>query len=246
VQRINFILIDPNNTAEVELTRKLYKASHLKHLPLNYNQNVDLANSIDFKLTDNHQVLNIQLGNSATEANNHVDCLQVIRKFKNENIKLIIPLAYGRDTYAKFVKENANELFVDKVVIHERFISREEYVRNLNEVDIGIMYHNRSQAFGNCVTLLSLGKKLFLKSNNPLFTLFNKVGIKVFDANLIRRMDFKEFAEPLSEGEKQINISLTLKYFSNERRLEYLEKTLNYRDASLESAKSTEVLCNGK
>ena len=44
---------------------------------------------------DEKQIINILIGNSATETNNHIEVLDLLSKFKNEDIKIYVPLSYG-------------------------------------------------------------------------------------------------------------------------------------------------------
>jgi hypothetical protein len=226
INRINYLIFDPNNSFELELVKKIYSLDKLQMLPFLYDQNFDLANKlrIDKVYTT---LIRVQIGNSATESNNHADCIKILKKFDKENIKLIIPLSYGSAIYAEFVKKYSLKYFLNKFESIEKFMSRDDYVRKLNEVDVAVMYHNRSQAFGNMITLLSLGKKLYLKSNNPLWQLFKKTGIRVFDANLIKDQSFEEFSTLLSTSEVNNNIKIIERLFSENKRLEYLRNILN-------------------
>lgn len=227
VERINYILVDENSSGEVSIVRKLYGIKNLPFLGFNYNQNFDLAKSIhnDFEKADS--ITRIQVGNSASATNNHVDLFYILKNYLKENIQLDIPLAYGDKNYAGFVKENGTELFQDKINYIENFVTRETYVQNLLEIDICIMFHNRSQALGNCITLLTLGKKLFLKSNNALWELFTTAGIVVFDACKIASMSFAEFKRPLTRAQVEGNITKLEAMFSKEKRQQDLKIVLN-------------------
>ena len=172
VHRINYLLLDSNCFAELEKIKNIYGMNVICNLPLFYNQNFDLANKLKVTKLKNNAI-NVQIGNSATEANNHVDCFRVLKKHTNKNLKLILPLSYGTPKYLEFVKKHCITIFKNKCEFLEKFLPREEYIDKLNEVDIAIMFHNRSQAFGNCIALLTLGKKLFIKSNNPMWHFFS-------------------------------------------------------------------------
>jgi dTDP-N-acetylfucosamine:lipid II N-acetylfucosaminyltransferase len=227
IHRINYLLLSDIDSGQVDDIKNIYSVSELPYRGFLYNQNFDLANQLRNTSKKVSNTVVIQLGNSATESNNHVDCFKMLNKFKDNDIILTLPLSYGTPQYAEFVKERGIKYFGIKFNAMENFMSRTTYVQKLNKVDIGIMYHNRSQAFGNCITLLTLGKKLYLKRNNPLRQLFNKVGIIVFDAHTIKDLSFKEFSEPLSENEIKNNIDKISNLFSERKRLEYLTKLLN-------------------
>jgi dTDP-N-acetylfucosamine:lipid II N-acetylfucosaminyltransferase len=224
VHRINYLLIQ-NNSIEFDLIRNIYQIPEISCLPFFYDQNFDLANKL--RIVQVKSNINIQIGNSATSANNHVDCFKILRSFNNENIKLILPLSYGESGYGEFVKRNCLKIFRNKCEFLERFMPREEYIVKLNEIDVAIMFHNRSQAFGNCISLLTLGKKLYLKSNNPLYQVFQMGGIIVFDANKIKDLTFEEFIKPLKEDQIQSNIEKISNFYSEKTRLKNLRILLN-------------------
>jgi len=227
VRRINYLLLDPNLfSADFDKIKSIYELNELHGLPFVYNQNFDLANELrTVKIKDDK--INVQIGNSANESNNHADCIKALEKFNNKNIKIILPLSYGALNYAEFVKKYCLKTFLNKCEFIEKFMSRIEYVEKLKEVDVAVMFHNRSQAFGNCITLLTLGKKLYIKSDNPFSQLFQKVGIVVFDAKTIKDITFEEFSRPLTDRQIQSNIEKISNLFSEKRRLEDLSNLLN-------------------
>jgi hypothetical protein len=227
IERINYILIDPNNVGEVAFAKKIYGIKNLRTLPFHYDLNFDFANSIRGERSIANKYVNILIGNSGTAMNNHADCLNVLKKYRDENIKILLPLSYGNKEYIKFVKQEAEKIFFQKTRPIEAFLARADYVHLLNSVDIAIMYHNRSQAFGNMITLLSLGKKLYLKKQNPLWKLFQKTGILVFDACKIKDISFKDFSTPLTSLEIEVNVEKVSKLFSDKKRLEYVEYIFN-------------------
>ena len=217
----------PNNSDEINLIKHIYKLDSIDYLPFLYNQNFDLANSLRESKQDNKQAICIQIGNSAAETNNHLDSFNELKKFKDNEISLVLPLSYGSKEYSRKVKAAGQFIFGNKFSAIEDFMSREEYIKYLNRVDVCIMYHNRSQAFGNCIALLTLGKKLYLKSKNPLYQLFKSSGLIVFDALKIKDMPFEAFSKPLSDENIRENIERINGLFSKKMRLAYLAKVLN-------------------
>lgn len=226
IQRINSICINRFATGEIESIKKMYNAERIVHRYFSWNQNFDTAQSLKQDKMPGGPVM-VQVGNSATETNNHLDLLPKLAKFFTEDVSIILPLAYGKEEYATVIKDKGDELFPGKIVYKEKFVGREKYVKDLNSVDICIMYHNRSQALGNCVTLLALGKKLFLKKENPLYGMFLKMGVMVFDAGLVEKISFEEFKAPLSEQQKTINVKNLSACFSYNVRMEELKALVN-------------------
>lgn len=225
VQRINFILLHEANGDEVTLTAKLYDAPQLEHLPFFYDVNIEMAlNLQDTCISADNKKCRILLGNSATETNNHLDAFEVLKRFRNDDIEIEIPLSYGSENYQQLIAKRGKHIFGNKVELLTGFMLREEYIKQLSAIDIGIMFHNRSQAFGNCIALLGMGKKLFIKKNNPLWTLFTKTGIKVYDANTINKLSFEELKQPLPAEQKAQHRQVLQTAFSRAKRLQWYKQ----------------------
>ncbi|GAB6099408.1 TDP-N-acetylfucosamine:lipid II N-acetylfucosaminyltransferase [Halanaerocella petrolearia] len=109
----------------------------------------------------------IQLGNSADPRNRHIEALQNLEKFRNENIKIVCPLSYGgTEDYIRKVKRVGEKIFEDKFVTMDRFLPEEEYYKFLSNVDIAIFNHDRQQATGNILSLLYFGKKIYINKKD--------------------------------------------------------------------------------
>ena len=226
INRINYLIVGENMVADYKKVIKIYRPTSAKHLPFIYNQNFDLALSLGV-IQKFGKCVNVQIGNSATYMNNHLDVLDKLKKFSNEDVNFTLPLSYGNKEYAEFVKDQYFDFFGPKVNFMEEFISREDYVIKLQQIDIGIMYHNRSQALGNCVTLLTLGKKLYMKRKNPLWDMFNRIGVIIFDADKLDKISFDEFKKPLTAEQVSSNIQKLSFSFSEKKRLENIAKLVN-------------------
>lgn len=198
---------------DYELAQKWYGAKGEYYECFMYPSN--LYKEYDIKPKE-HDAINIQLGNSADPSNNHIDILKKLVKYKDENIQLFIPLSYGNEEYAKKVIAYGKELFGDKFVPLTEFMPFEKYLEFLGEIDIAIFAHKRQQAMGNTITLLGLGKKVYMRSNITPWQLFKDIDVKVFDVddikiNLIDEQTQKENQEKIKE------------YFSKENYLNQLK-----------------------
>ncbi|MCT7586743.1 TDP-N-acetylfucosamine:lipid II N-acetylfucosaminyltransferase [Aliarcobacter butzleri] len=198
---------------DYELAQKWYGAKGEYYECFMYPSN--LYKEYDIKPKE-HDAINIQLGNSADPSNNHIYILKKLVKYKDENIQLFIPLSYGNEEYAKKVIAYGKELFGDKFVPLTEFMPFEKYLEFLGEIDIAIFAHKRQQAMGNTITLLGLGKKVYMRSNITPWQLFKDIDVKVFDVddikiNLIDEQTQKENQEKIKE------------YFSKENYLNQLK-----------------------
>lgn len=165
------------------LAQKWYGASGEYHECFMYPSNLYKEHDIKQKELN---TINIQIGNSADPSNNHLDVLSKLVKYKDENIQIFTPLSYGDQEYAKDVIAKGKELFGEKFVALTDFMPFEKYLEFLGEIDIAIFAHKRQQAMGNTITLLGLGKKVYMRSDISPWQLFNDIDVKVFDVDDIQ------------------------------------------------------------
>ena len=123
----------------------------------------------------------ILVGNSAAPTNRHLFVFDKLKKFKQERIKIVVPLSYGKEkNYIRQVVEVGKEIFREKIIFIFDFLNYAQYLQILFNVHIGIFYQNRSQGFGNIIQLLGLGKKIYLDQNQASYKYFSSLGIKVY------------------------------------------------------------------
>jgi hypothetical protein len=174
---------------DVELARQWYGAKGTYHECIMY-----LSNVVDPKVTaesapaSDHDGLNILLGNSADPSNNHIEALERLLPFKDQAIKIYAPLSYGDQNHAKKVISQGKAWFGDKFVPMTDFMPFEQYLEFLKSLDIAIFNHQRQQAMGNTITLLGMGKTVFMRSDVSQWGLLNTAGIAVLD---VERGDLK-------------------------------------------------------
>lgn len=89
------------------------------------------------------------------------------------------------------------------------FMAFDEYLDFLSNIDVAIFNHERQQAMGNKITLLGLGKKVYMRSDITPWSTFSEKGIQVFD---IENIDILQ----LDENIRQQNMVRVKEYFSQE------------------------------
>lgn len=152
--------------------------------------------------TENHPVV-IQIGNSADPANQHIEVLRQLARFKQENLQIIVPLSYGDLSYAKTVIEAGVELFGDKFRAITDYLSPEAYSQMLNEVDIAIFNNDRQQALGNISILLYLNKTVYIRSDTTMWAEFQKDDFHLHDYLLVNEYDFGNFCKKTSNPKRK-------------------------------------------
>jgi len=151
--------------------------------------------------------INIQIGNSADPSNEHFEMLGILKKYRDEDIKIFAPLSYGPKEYALRVKEEGERIFGKKFVALLDFMPYEQYLRFLGDVDIAMFNHRRQQAMGNTISLLGLGKRVYMRRDVTQCALFDRLGINVFD--------IKDFSLCQSaEFDVSLNVERIKMYFS--------------------------------
>lgn len=202
IKRIGFLLTYVKG--DVDLARKHYSARGQYLETIGYLSNVIPIHTSYFEKNKKNNI-NILVGNSADPTNNHFDTLDKLAKFKNENIKIYVPLSYGDKDYAKKVIHYGSSIFGDKFISITEFIPYNEYMHFLKDIDIAVFNHQRQQAMGNTINLLAMGKKVYLREGTTQKEFFNNLNVKTFD---IKDLDIFENFSPEKKSE------ILMKYFS--------------------------------
>lgn len=193
---------------DVALARKWYGATGEYHECILYRSNLYK----DYQVPKvNNSAINIQVGNSADVSNNHVEVLQKLLPYKDENIKIHVPLSYGSKEYAQQVILQGREWFGEKFNAITELMSFQDYLAFLGNIDIAIFNHRRQQGMGNTITLLGLGKTVYLRSDTAQWKFFEDRKIAIKDTKDFKNLDFLFHIE---------NVSIVKEYFSEK----------NYRD----------------
>ena len=177
---------------DAKLARQWYGAKGKYHECLMYPSNVVDPKIIESEQDqlEEHSVLNILVGNSADPSNNHIEVFEKLLPYKHENINIFAPLSYGDPEHVKKVIEKGNEWFGSKFTPITSFMASYEYLRFLKSIDIAIFNHKRQQAMGNTITLLGMGKTLFMRTDVSHYALLKELKLNLknfsdFDLNLL-------------------------------------------------------------
>jgi len=161
------------------------------------------------------QKVNVLVGNSTDPTNNHIEIFNMIEEQIEEIDKIYCPLSYGifRDYKDSIIKEGTKR-FGDKFVALTDFMTIEEYTEFLKTIDVAIFNHNRQQAMGVTLSLLSLGKIVYCKGGTTSYNSLTERGFAVFAVNLIKEAGIK------FNRNVDINKELLESYYSKEQLLE--------------------------
>lgn len=201
-------------TGDFDLAKKWYK-TNAKNIRINYcdENEINILKDVQKMKLPKMDTVNILLGNSATESNCHIEMLDVLSKFKNENICIYVPLSYGNMEYAEKVKEHGSKIFCDKIVYIEKFLDRRQYFSLLARMQVTIFNHNRQQALGNIFAMLYLGKKVYLRQGTAMWSeITDSWKYHVFSTEEIENLTLQELCE-YSNMEQTENVEIAERFY---------------------------------
>lgn len=177
--------------------------------PSNLYKDYDLE-----EIYKDHDEIVIQVGNSACNTNNHIEVFEKLAKYKEKNIVIVCPLSYsGKQNYINNVIDKGRSIFEEKFIPIIDFMPLNEYLTVLAKVDVAIFNHNRQRGLGNIITLLGLGKKVYIRKETTTWDFCLEHDLKVFNGN----EDFEDLFEGLNINEKNKNINNVKMKFSEEK-----------------------------
>lgn len=195
---------------DVDLARKWYKTKGKHKLCICYMSNVWKPTPITKK---NNSKINIMMGNSATESNRHDILFEKTKHLKSENVTVFCPLSYGDSNYAQIISEKGQKVFGDKFKPMRVLLEYNEYMEFLGNIDICVFAHNRQQGMGSTITLLGMGKKVFLSRDNVQWHMLREMGLELFDVEGFE-------ASPLPAESAKKNIEIICSTFSEQALLD--------------------------
>ena len=166
----------------------------------------------------------IMIGHSANSSLNHIKYLKKLAHLKNENIRILMPMVYGREDYKNKVKKKAYDIFGNKAIVWTEKLKYDDYLRLLNLIDISIFDAKHQMAMGNISDLLLLGKLVVLNKKGIAYQTLQNNGIKIHDTSIIDNISYKGMESIISKNKPLI----AKKYFYNLRTKEAIDKKWSY------------------
>lgn len=227
IRRIDYIIMPEHSQKSYEFVNNIYPALRAKRVCGTFNQNVDKAVNYDLKsIPAEDEPLRILLGNSSDPMGNHLDAIKFLAKRLEKNSQVFCLLSYGDKVSRDWTIDYGKKVFGDRFHPVLDYMQRDEFVSFVQSMDIVVMYHNRSQAAGNVMTSISLGKPVFMKPNSTLFSLVHDIGVSsVYSVRQIGGCNLRETVKE-AQRNRQHNISLIESEYSDETRLKHLKALL--------------------
>jgi len=159
------------------------------------------------KQIDRGKEIRVQVGNSGTPPNDHLQIFEILSKHQRRNLKVFAPLV-ATEMYAPYVKtviEKGHEIFSDQFFSQLELIPILEYLKHLKSLDILILNHRRQQGFGNVVICLYFGVKVFIRRDVSIWAyLRDKLHCHLFDSSTLDGTG-SELLEPINQEQKNHN-----------------------------------------
>lgn len=137
-------------------------------------------------------IIHIQVGHSGSQNGNQIEVLEKLEVYKNENIRIYCPLAYGDDFHIDRVIAFGKKAFGDKFIAMKELMPSKEYAAFINKMDILIINTEIQQALGNIYSYLYAGKKVYLKKNKELDNYFTELDFITYKTEDIDK-DYQTF-----------------------------------------------------
>lgn len=145
--------------------------------------------------------INILLGHSGDVAGNQSLGLELLKKYRNENIKIYAPLAYGDSSYIQSVIDKGKALFGGKFIPLTKFMNTSLYYEFLKKIDVAVFPMSRKMAGTTIAYLNLLGKKIYV--NKTLTESFGEV--KLNNVEEIKDLSLEAFIHN-SNNKSKVNI----------------------------------------
>lgn len=158
----------------------------------------------------------IQLGNSASFSNNHLDALLLLAAPGLESRRVIVPLGYGDSRYRDAVVAAGREALGDRFCPLVDFIPPVEYRRVMASCGHVIMNHLRQQALGSILGSLWRGARIYMNETEA-YSGLRRAGfdVRLISEDLVGAADGR-LPAPSDEGTAR-HRDLLLEEFGRER-----------------------------
>lgn len=158
---------------------------------------------------------NILVGNSCTLENNHLDAFAVLQQMDTADSEVIVPLSYGEPWLRKKVISSGHASFERFRPLIE-FMPRDEYNQIIQSCSVVVMNHWRGQAFGNVMTSLWLGARVYMSRKSPLYAFFRRIGCVLYCIEDDLKPANPQALLPLSAEDREVNRNIIRSIYSKD------------------------------
>ena len=146
--------------------------------------------------------INIQAGHAGFELTNTTETLNILKKFKDENIRIFSPLSYGNKNYINDVIKTGKEIFGQKFIPLTNQMSGDKYEKLLSYMDIYIHNSTGQMGLGNIDINMALMNKVYLNDKGVVYNDYVMQGYNVSRVSDINNQSFDVFSHYDTEDAK--------------------------------------------
>lgn len=147
---------------------------------------------------DSSKPLRVLIGHRCSEQVGHLECLNALRKFNRDNMRIVIPLGQNENpNYVDLVKKTAIQAFGEKASFIDRYLSKDELHKLAYDMDVAFFNSPRQIALGTLYLLFLSGTKVFMPAESVMSRFFKLQGIPILDIESVATMGFETFSQPI-------------------------------------------------
>jgi hypothetical protein len=133
---------------------------------------------------------NILVGNSNDPSNKHIQVFDLLMTCDLKPAAVYSILSYGiYSEYKKQIVEEGFKRFGKNFISVTEFMGLDEYIKLLDKIDYVIFNHERQEAMGATIQLMSLAKPIFFNPVSPAYISFKRRGYNVFSNQELRNFE---------------------------------------------------------
>lgn len=223
LKRVDFLM---GSSMELFEEVKAYIGSpNMKHLQYSYFTLERLIGDDLLDKTVNGR--NILLGNSATPDNNHLDAMLLLKRVSVPNLsEIITPLSYSDLWIKHMVSTVGRILFNGQFYPLLEYMPRAEYNKLVQSCSVFIANHHRPNAFGNTLTALWLGARVYVSNENVQTKFLQRLGLHVNIIENDLKRSRRNLFTPLSDVEREENREIIRKMYGKEQMQKNIENII--------------------
>jgi len=135
---------------------------------------------------ESNEVLNIFLGHNGYPDVNYKEIIDFLDKIKNNySFNVTCVLSYGDKEYISFILKYGKEKLGERFKPLVNFMDMDEYYAMFDSFNVFIFNSSLQTGAGNIYQALKMGKKVFLRSENPIFQYLNQRGLVIFPIHVL-------------------------------------------------------------
>lgn len=125
-----------------------------------------------------HEII---INHQASATGNHITLMKRVKQLDtNGQFDITMPLSYGSGNIRKLCMKQGTAMFGPKFHPILKFMPKDEYFNLIDRAQVALFGQKRQEATGNIGHLLTVGTKVFLREENPMYAYYKSKGYYVY------------------------------------------------------------------